>query len=337
MPVRRNEGRSEPIIDPDLPIIDAHFHLIHRPVTYMAPDYLADVNAGHNILASVYVETRVFERQTGPEALRPVGEVEFANGIGAMTATGVYGPCHVAAGIVGHVDMRLGADVAACLDRCLDAAPERFRGVRHLLLEFDSSKEFPTVIGSRPPTGIMQSPGFDPALKELEKRGLPFDVSVFHYQLPEVASLADANPGMTFVLNHCGIAAGFKLDAAARAEVFRQWSANMRLVAERPNIICKVGGLGMPHWGFDFESHEGEVGYADLARVWRPYVETAIEAFGPDRCMMESNFPPDGRSAGFVPLWNALKHITRDAGDGEKTALYSGTAKRVYRLEVPKT
>ena len=335
MPVRRHEGRNETIIDPDLPIIDAHFHLIHRPVTYMAADYIADANAGHNIVASVYVETRVFERQHGPEALRPVGEVEFANGIGAMTATGVYCRCNVAAGIVGHVDMRLGSGVAACLDRCMTAAPDRFRGVRQLLLEFDETKEFPTVIGSRPPTGIMESAGFFPALRELEKRALPFDVSVFHYQLPDIARVADAMPGVTFVVNHCGIAAGFKLSAPERVEVFRAWAANMRQIAERPNVVCKIGGLGMPHWGFDFESRPGEVGFADLAEVWRPYVETTIEAFGPDRCMMESNFPPDGRSCGFVPLWNALKHITCDASPEERTAMFSGTAKRVYRLEVP--
>lgn len=334
MPVRRGEGRDEPVIDPDLEIVDAHFHLIHRPVTYMADGYIADVNAGHNIVASVYVETRVFERQTGPEALRPLGEVEFANGIGAMTATGVFGPCHVAAGIVGHVDMSLGDAAGDCLDRCMAAAPERFKGVRHLLLEFDASKEFPTVIGSRPPSGIMDSPGFMPALKQLEARGLPFDVSVFHYQLPDIEKIADAAPNVTFVLNHCGIAAGFKLSPSERQEVFQDWSRNLRSIAQRPNVVCKVGGLGMPHWGFDFEQHVGEVGYADLAKVWRPYVETTIEAFGPERCMMESNFPPDGRSCGFVPLWNALKHITREASPQDKAALFSETAKKTYRLEI---
>lgn len=336
MPVRRNEGRDEPILDPGLPIIDAHHHLIVRPnVTYLPAEFLADAQGGHNIVASVYVETREFERKDGPEILRPVGEIEFANGAGAMTATGVFGKCHVAAGIIGFADMRLGAAIAPLLDRYLEIAPERFRGVRQILLEFAPDREFPTVIGARPPEGIMESDGFRPALKELEKRGLPFDVAIFHYQLPKLAKLADEMADMTFVLNHAGIAAGFQLPAEERAVVFREWQTNLREVARRPNVMCKIGGLGMPHWGFGFEDHAGPVGYPDLAEVWAPYVETAIAAFGPERCMMESNFPPDGRSSGYIPLWNAMKHITRDAGTDEKAALFHGTAKRVYRLEVP--
>ena len=334
MPVRRNELRDEPILDPDLPIIDAHHHLITRPVTYMAGEYLADVTAGHDIRASVYVETRAFERTTGPEALRPLGEVEFANGIGAMTATGAFGACHVAAGIVGFADMRLGADIAPLLDRCLATAPERFRGVRQVLLEFDESREFPTVIGSRPPSGVMESDGFLPALKELEKRGLSFDVAVFHYDLPKLCRMADAMPGMSFVLNHAGIAAGFQQTPEERAATFRDWRRELRGGARRHNVLCKIGGLGMPHWGFDYSGHEGPVGHLTLAANWAPYVETAIECFGAGRCMMESNFPPDGRSSGYVPLWNALKHITRNAGADERAALFHGTARRVYRLDV---
>lgn len=332
MPVRRHENRDEPILDPDLPIIDAHHHLITRPLNYMLPEYLEDVNLGHRIVGSVYVETRAFERNWGPEALRPLGEVEFANGVAAMTATGLYGPCKVAAGIVGFADLRLGAEIAPLLDRCLQVAPERFRGVRQILLEFDEAREFPTVIGARPPAGIMESDGFLPALTEIEKRGLTCEIALFHYQLPKLCRAADARPGLTFVLNHLGIAAGFQLSQEERAAVFQEWRDALREVARRPNVICKIGGLGMPHWGFDFASHDGPVGYLDLAEVWAPYVETAIEAFGAERCMMESNFPPDGRSSGFAPLWNALKHITAGAGAEERAALFHGVANRVYRL-----
>ena len=100
------------------------------------------------------------------------------------------------------------------------------------------------------------------------------------------------------------------MDAAERAEVFTRWSTGLRELARRPNVFCKVGGLGMPFWGFGLENRDDPIGYAELAEIWRPYVETALEAFGPDRCMAESNYPVDGRSAGYVPLWNALKHIT---------------------------
>ncbi len=75
--------------------------------------------------------------------------------------------------------------------------------------------------------------------------------------------------------------------------------------------------------------------YRELATAWKPFIETSIEAFGADRCMMESNFPPDGRSCGYVPLWNALKYVVRSSSPEEKSALFNGTAARVYRLELP--
>lgn len=334
MPVRRFELRDEPILDPELPIVDAHHHLILNPVRYMVEDFLQDANAGHNVIASVLVEMRLFERQTGPEALRPLGEVEFANGVGAMTATGAFGKCHVAAGIVGFADMRLGAGIAPLLDRCMDAAADRFRGVRQIVMEFDPNKEFPTVIGKRPPEGIVESDKFLPGLRELGKRGLTFDVAVFHYQLPRICEVVDAVPEVIFVLNHLGIASGFRLPEAERLQVFAEWRHNLRALAQRPNVVCKIGGLGLPHWGFDFASHDGPVGHEALAQAWAPYVETGIETFGADRCMMESNYPPDGRSCGYVPLWNALKYITAGCSAADKAALFHGTANRIYRLDI---
>jgi hypothetical protein len=95
-------GRDETILEPDLPIIDAHHHLFDRPgLRYMIDDYLTDTRAGHRVIASVYVETSAFARTDGAEVLRPLGEIEFANGIGAMCDSGRYG-CRVCSAIVGH-------------------------------------------------------------------------------------------------------------------------------------------------------------------------------------------------------------------------------------------
>jgi predicted TIM-barrel fold metal-dependent hydrolase len=328
-------GRDEPIIDPEIRIIDAHHHLFHRPpLRYMLDDYLADAQAGHRIVASVYVETLAFARPDGPDLLRPLGEIEFANGIGAICASGVYGDCRVCAGIVGHADMRLGDAVADLLDRALDIAPERFRGVRQVAIDAPTEAPY-RFIANRPPRGVMQSAGFRPAFRQVVKRGLTFDAAVFHHQLPDVIDLADAFPEATIVLNHCGHALGMDLDEQGRAEVFRAYRGLLFEVARRANVFCKVGGLGMPFWGFRFEEREDPVGYQDLATAWRPYVEAAIEAFGAGRCMMESNFPPDARSGGFVPTWNALKQIVRAASPADKHALFYGTAARAYRLNLP--
>jgi predicted TIM-barrel fold metal-dependent hydrolase len=334
-------GRDEPILDPELPIIDSHQHLFERPalgerppLRYLLDDYLADARAGHRIVASVYVEILAFARPDGPEVLRPLGEIEFANGIGAMAASGIYGDCRVCAGIVGYADLRLGDQVAQLLDRAMEIAPERFRGIRQVTSEHPTEAPY-RFITNRPPSGVMKSQGFRPAFQHLVKRGLTFDAAVYHHQLQDIVDLADAFPDATIVLNHCGHAIAMEEDEQGAAQVFRHWRELMFKVASRPNVYCKIGGLGLPMWGFRFEERQDPIGYLELAATWRPWVETTIEAFGPKRCMMESNYPPDGRSAGFVPLWNALKHIVRAASPEDKAAMFYGTAARVYRINLP--
>ena len=331
-----SQSDRELAIDSDLPIIDAHHHLFSRPGhRYLVDEYLADARAGHNIIATVYMEIQSFTRKDGPEVLRSLGEIEFANGVGAMCASGDYGDCRVCAGIVGHADMRLGDDVALLLDRALETAPERFKGVRQVAIEDPTEAPY-RFITTRPPRGILKSPGFRPAFRQVVKRGLSFDAALFHHQLPDVIELADAFPDGTIVINHCGHAMAMDMDEKGRTEVFHKYRELMFEVARRPNVFCKVGGLGMPFWGFRFEERKDPIGYLELAQAWRPYVETTIEAFGADRCMMESNYPMDGRSTGFVPLWNALKHIVRTASPDDKAALFHGTAAKVYRVELPK-
>jgi L-fuconolactonase len=331
---RRREGREETILDPDLPIVDAHHHLFDRPGhRYLFEDYLADVSAGHRVVASVYVETQAMARPSGPEVLRPIGEVEFANGVAAMSGSGHYGPCRVAAAIIAHADLTRGDEIAVLLDRAQDAAPDRFRGVRQMAMEHPSGDIFGHM--AHPPTaGVLISPGLPAAMKQLARRGLSFDATVFHHQLPALAAVAAAHPDVPVVLNHMGLALAMGADADGRNDVFEHWRRELRAVAHHPNVVCKIGGLGSPFWGLGLDTRAGALGYQELAQAWRPYVETAVEAFGADRCMMESNYPPDSRSAGFVPLWNALKHVTAAASAAEKAALFWRTATRVYRIPV---
>jgi L-fuconolactonase len=334
-------GREEPIIDPHIPIIDAHHHLFDRQalpdrpaMRYMLDDYLADARAGHRIVASVYLEILAFARRSGPEVLRPLGEIEFANGVAAMCASGVYGECQACTAIVGHADLRLGDRVAELLDRALELAPDRFRGVRQISIDDPSEAPY-RFITNRPPRGVMQHQDFRTGFGHLVKRGLTFDAALFHHQLQDVIDLADAFPEATIILNHCGHMMALGMDEQTRADTIRKWRTLMFEVAHRSNVYCKVGGLGLPFWGFGFGDRQDPVGYLELAAAWRPFVETSIEAFGPERCMMESNYPPDGRSAGFVPLWNALKHIVRAASNEDKAALFHGTAAKVYRINLP--
>jgi predicted TIM-barrel fold metal-dependent hydrolase len=336
MKTKRNDGRDEPILDPDLPILDSHIHLFDLPNNrYMLEDYLADAQGGHNVVASIYCESQAFVSKDGPEWMRPLGEVEFANGVAAMTATGQYGKCRVAAGIIGHANLTFGSRIGELLDRCMETAPRRYRGVRHVTLDYPDDRPFKFIMTFRPPAGLLEAPGFPLGLAELERRGLTFDAAIYDPSLPRLTELVDLFPGLTFVLNHMGIAIGVDMTDSEKAEMFRAWSANLRELAKRPNVMCKVGGLGMPVWGFRFEEREDVIGYQELATTWRPYVETAIDAFGVDRCMMESNFPPDGRSSGFIPTWNAYKHILSGCSIEEKAKLFARNAARIYRLDIP--
>lgn len=332
MPERRLDGRDERILFPDLPIIDAQFHLFIRPtIHYMFDEYLADVSAGHNIVSSVYVETTAFSRQAGPEIERSLGELEFANGIGALGASGFFGPCRIAERIVGHALISAGDPVAAVLDKAMALAPERFVGARQVLIYHEREAAYRGV-PYRPAKGLMASARFREGFRHLAPRGLSFDVGIWDPQLPELTDLALAFPDTTFVLNHMGTPVAVDLVTEARMEIFGQWRKALREVAQLPNVMCKISGLGMPVWGFRLEDNEGPNTSKMLAQYWRPYVETALECFGFDRCMAASNYPPDSRSAGFVPLWNALKLCTSGCSEDERSALFSGTAARVYRI-----
>lgn len=335
MKTKRNEGRDEPILDPDLPIVDSHFHLFDLPGNrYMLEEYLEDAQGGHNVVASIYCETKSFARTDGPEHLRPLGEVEFANGMAAMAATGRYGPCKVAAGIIGHADLSLGSKVGELLDRCMQAAPDRYRGIRQVTLDYPDERPFQFIMTNRPPPGLLETAGFPLGLAELQARGLSYDAAAYDTALPRLTELVDQFPDLTVVLNHIGNFVGVDMSPQERSEAFARLSTDLKIFAERPNVFCKVGGLGMPVPGFGFEKREDVVGYAELAEAWRPHVDLAIEAFGPGRCMIESNFPPDSRSAGFIPTLNAYKHILSGLSEDEKRDVFGRNAARVYRLDL---
>ncbi|MGE4337295.1 MAG: amidohydrolase [Pigmentiphaga sp.] len=328
------EGRDEEILDPEIEILDAQHHLFDRPhLRYMLEDYLDDANAGHKIVGSVYVETQSMVRPDGPEELRPLGEVEFANGLAAVMHSGVYGPCRVAAAIVGFADMTTGDRVVATLDASMGAAPQRFRGVRHIAISHPNEAVL-RFLTHRPPPDLLNSPGFHSAFRHLKERGLSFDATVLHDQLPDLAKLAAAFPETAIVLDHAGLATTVPEEPASRSEVFAVWRKNLKELARHENVSCKIGGLGTSYWGFGFTEREEPIGYRELAEAWKPYVETAIEIFGADRSMLESNYPNDGRACGFVPLWNAMKYILKDYTVAEKTALFRGTAEKVYRVDL---
>jgi predicted TIM-barrel fold metal-dependent hydrolase len=326
--------RREAIIEPDLVIVDPHHHLWDRPGNrYLLPEILDDIASGHAVRATVFIEARSMYRADGPEELRSLGETEFVNGIAAMSASGGYGPARVAAGIVGHVDLRLGARAAGVLEQHIALAGGRFRGIR----QSSPYHEDPSARGSSvsAPPGLLADRAFRDGFKCLRALGLSFDAWMYHPQLPELGDLARAFPDQPIVLNHIGGALGIGPYAGKRADVLRDWSAAIRALASCPNVHVKLGGLGMPLTGFDFATRDAPPASAALADAWRPYFETCIEAFGPQRCMVESNFPVDKGMFSYAVMWNALKRLAAGCSAAEKTALFSATAARFYRLTLP--
>jgi predicted TIM-barrel fold metal-dependent hydrolase len=133
------------------------------------------------------------------------------------------------------------------------------------------------------------------------------------------------------VLDHVGGPLGFGPYEDHKA-TFADWKAGMAELARRPNVNIKLGGLGMPLGLYEFFKQPAPPSSETLAKAYRPWIETSIELFGAERCMFESNFPVDKITSGFGVLWNAFKRLAAGASAAEKTALFSGTARRVYRL-----
>jgi predicted TIM-barrel fold metal-dependent hydrolase len=335
LPVRDDwlARRTEAILEPALPIIDPHHHLWERPGwRYMLDDLLADTNSGHNIIATVFVQARSMHRASGPEEMKPVGETEFVNGVAAMSASGTYGKTKVCAGIVGHADLRLGARVQPVLEAHIRAGGNRFRGIRHITAyDPDPALMNPAYA---PPPNLLADTTFREGFARLAPLNLSFDAWLYHPQIDELTSLAQAFPATLICLNHIGGPLGIGAYGGKRNEVLAQWSASIRALAKCQNVVVKLGGMAMRIAGFDFHEKADPPSSETLAAAWKPWVETCIEAFGASRCMFESNFPVDKGSYGYAPFWNACKLLARGASASEKADLFSGTAARFYRLEV---
>ena len=323
--------RSEPALEPTLPIIDPHHHLWDRPGwRYLVQDFAADLGQGHNIVSTVFVQCRAMHRASGPDAFKPVGETEFVLGQAAMSDSGGYGATRVAAGIVGHVDLRLGALARNVLEAHIAAGHGRFRGIRHI----STWDEDPQVLNPAytPPRDMFHSAEFRAGFAQLAPLGLSFDAWLYHHQIPDLATLARAFPGTAIVLDHVGGPLGIGRYASRRDEVFAEWQRHIRELARCSNVTVKLGGLGMRLNGMGFEAGALPPSSDDLAQAWKPFIETCIEAFGADRCMFESNFPVDKGSYGYGVFWNACKKLAAGASAAEKAALFHDTAARVYRI-----
>ena len=326
----------EETLEPELPICDPHHHLWEFNTTrvaqrYLLDEILADLNCGHNVVSTVFIECGAMVRAGGPVPTRMVGETEFVNGIAAMSASGLYGKARVAAGIVGHADLCLGDAVAGVLQAHVRAGGGRFRGIRHSCT-WDASAEVPNA-RCAPPRRLFQLDNFRQGFAHLARHDLSFEGWCYHPQIPELTALARAFPNTTIILDHFGGPLGIGPYAGKRDEAFGQWQRDISGLARCENVVAKLGGINMELNGFGWHEQARPPTSEELMQATRPYYEHTIERFGPDRCMFESNFPVDMVSCSYNVLWNSFKRLTADFSDSEKAKLFHDTASRVYRLE----
>jgi L-fuconolactonase len=326
---------NEAVPEPELPIVDPHHHLYPSNhwadgSPYLLREFAADLASGHRIVSTVYVECGNLQRLTGPEHLRSTGEAAFAAVIGRLADTGKFGPARICEAFIGHADLLSGALVEETVAALLEASEGRLRGIR-CAATWDPDPNLSP--GARPfgPRGLMATPAFRAGVAKIASLNLVYDAWQYYPQLGELGALADAIPDATIVCGHVGGLVG--RGAYAGLDNFRNWKARVTDLAKRPNVLMKLGGLAHDRTGFGYRGRTVRSTEAELIADWKPYIQTCIEEFGAARCMFESNFPVDSVAADYRTLWNVFKKIVAGASTDEKSALFAGTARRVYRLQ----
>lgn len=319
----------EEALEPDLPICDPHHHLWldegHTGWPYKLDDFLAHVEgSGHHIVHTVFVECSAEYRDSGPEHLRPVGEMEFVAPLAEESAARSGAEI---AGLVGHADLTLGDAVEEVVTALEAAAGGRLRGIRYTT----ASDEYPA-LGAMGKSTSMEHPGYRAGVKRLGALGYPYDAFVYHPQLPDLIAVARACPDTNMVIDHLGGIVGVGPYKDRRDEILGYWRKQIAELAACPNTFLKVGGIGMPMMGIRWDRRPQPPTSEELAEPWTEPLRHAIDTFGPARCMFESNYPVDMRGAGYGILWNAYKRIASCYSTDEKRLLFHDTAARAYRL-----
>jgi L-fuconolactonase len=322
---------EEAAVDPGCEVVDPHHHLWppDGPLPYGVDDLVADTSTGPTISQTVFIECSASYRTDGPEHLRPVGETEFV-AAAADDLVERYPDAPPISGIVAKADL-----THPKLDEILDAheaaSGGRFRGIRDALARAlePEAHMIPGVYAE----GKSEDPAFRAGVVRLGERGLTYDSWHFHHQNQDFAALAHAVPGTTMVLDHFGTPVGVGRFAGKLDEIFEHWKDDIAAVAACGNTVAKLGGLAMPDNGFGYHEADSPPSSAELVEAQRKWYEHAIDCFGPERCMFESNFPVDRFSLSYSVYWNAMVKIASQYSEGERAAMFAGTARRVYQLD----
>ncbi|MDD9896374.1 MAG: amidohydrolase family protein [Gammaproteobacteria bacterium] len=323
---------EEETLDPQQIICDPHHHLWDHPGSrYLLEDLLEDVSSGHNVVSTVFVECLSKYREDGGEALAPVGETEFVQSIADLSATGNFGATKVAATIVSYANLLLGDAVDEVLAAHVEASPDRFRGIRHAC-SWDVSEDVRNS-HTNPPPQLYLHEEFRKGFARLKEFDLTFDTWLYQTQMSELMLMIRAFPYQLIGLDHLGGPLGIGPYKGRRKEIFQNWKQDISNLAQCDNLVIKLGGLAMAINGFEWHKQESPPNSRQLAEATRPYLLHCIEAFGPERCMFESNFPVDKVSCSYNVLWNSFKRVTAEFSVDEKNAMFHDTAVKFYSVK----
>jgi len=324
---------AEDVVLPSLPVVDTHHHLWDHPgLRYLPPELAADLNTGHNVIGTIHLDCEMAYRTHGPEQFKPVGETEFVGGEHMQSQSGLYGSADIAGVSVGYADLSLGATVREVLDAHVSARLGRFKDVR-LQSCWDPSNAIRNgQAGDRPRVLLDAAVRF--GLAVIDDMSLTFDSYLLLTQPDELARPADAPPGLTIVMDHCGGPLADGPYAEHRSEHYATWLRGIQDVAKRPDVTGTLGGILNRTDIFDYLNADQAPSSEQPAYLWRQWIEPCIEAFGAGVCMFESNYPLENVDVGSTTLWNTFERLAADATDDERSALFSGTATRVYTIDV---
>mgnify|MGYP001310059030 FL=1 len=328
---------SEEIIDQDIEIVDPHHHLWPGPPRtegakaenrYLLEDLWKDTESGHKISKTVFVECGQGYYESGPDAMKPVGETKFVYEV-AEEAKLDKSKAQIE-GIVGHADMMIGSSAREVLEAHVEEGKGRFKGIRHGA-SWDESEEIRNS-HSIPIRHIYLDSKFQQGIEQLDALNLTLDAWNYHKQIKELTELAKCFPNLKIVQNHFGGPLGIGPYKNKREEVFSEWKDSISELAERENVYMKLGGLAMPINGWGWHKRELPATSDELVEKHGKYYLHAINSFGVKRCMFESNFPVDKRSISYPILWNGFKRVVRDYSLEEKEFLFSKAAAEFYSL-----
>ena len=291
--------------------------------TDLLGDYLPEHFRADSCSSKVGRYVHIQAGWTDDHPMDPVGETDWLEKLHD-------GP----AAIVAHADLSLGKPIAPVLDAHKEAS-DRVRGIRHMLSWHESDNIMNFAHGAE----LSRTASFRHGFDQLAEHDLSFDAWCYASQLDEVAELAAFNPEVPMVLCHVGTPIGYGGEFGGiggstqdRARIREQWRDGISAVAEQAHVRCKLSGLLMPALGFGFEQQAGSPTVAQLVGSLSEIIEHCVDAFGPERCMVASNFPVDKVSATYQTVSNAMVEMTSRYGEDAQRAMFNTTAANFYRI-----